>query len=354
MKIRRALMTGVSYMLPFIVFSGMTIALTGMYSQYIQADNATVLALNGFAWTMMNLVPAIFAAYVSYAIADKPGLAPGFIGGYIASMPPVEGTASSGFLGGMIAGLVAGYLVLAIKNFRLPDFIEPIKKTLFIPVIAGLSLYFLMAYPVAMSVGVLNEWIINGLIQLSQMPQYAFLLGAILSAMCAFDMGGPVGKIAITFVFAVWNEPSGIGFIANAAVFPGIMVPALSVGIAALIARSKYTLAEQKMAPASILSGFVGITETAIPYAIQDPFRIIPANMIGAAIGGAIMMGFGVSTSGVSGVFGMPMASNLPIFLLAILLGVAVSVTLQVLLKKPVDINAIPEETYEEFDIEIT
>jgi len=341
-------------MLPFIVFSGMTIALTGMYSQYIQAGNATILALNGFAWTMMNLVPAIFAAYVSYAIADKPGLAPGFIGGYIASMPPVEGTASSGFLGGMIAGLVAGYLVLAIKNFRLPDFIEPIKKTLFIPVIAGLALYFLMAYPVAMSVGVLNEWIINGLIQLSQMPQYAFLLGAILSAMCAFDMGGPIGKIAITFVFAVWNEPSGIGFIANAAVFPGIMVPALSVGIAALIARSKYTLAEQKMAPASILSGFVGITETAIPYAIQDPFRIIPANMIGAAIGGAIMMGFGVSTSGVSGVFGMPMASNLTIFLLAILVGVAVSVTLQVLLKKPVDIHAIPEETYEEFDIEIT
>ncbi|PTQ84028.1 PTS system fructose-specific IIC component [Trichococcus patagoniensis] len=354
MKIRRALMTGVSYMLPFIVFSGMTIALTGMYSQYIQADNATILALNGFAWTMMNLIPAIFAAYVSYAIADKPGLAPGFIGGYIASMPPVEGTASSGFLGGMIAGLVAGYLVLAIKKFRWPDFIEPIKKTLFIPVIAGLALYFLMAYPVAMSVGVLNEWIIKGLIQLSQMPQYAFLLGALLSAMCAFDMGGPIGKIAITFVFAVWNEPSGIGFIANAAVFPGIMVPALSVGIAALIARSKYTLAEQKMAPASILSGFVGITETAIPYAIQDPFRIIPANMIGAAIGGAIMMGFGVSTSGVSGVFGMPMASNLPIFLLAILVGVAVSVTLQVLLKKPVDIHAIPEETYEEFDIDIT
>ncbi|MGP6140445.1 MULTISPECIES: PTS fructose transporter subunit IIC [unclassified Jeotgalibaca] len=354
MKIRRALMTGVSYMLPFIVVSGMTIALTGMYSQYIQADNPTILALNGFAWTLMNLVPAIFSAYVAYAIADKPGIAPGFIGGYIASMPPVEGTASSGFLGGMIAGLVAGYLVLSIKKVKLPDFIEPIKKTLFIPVIAGLALYFLMAYPVALSVGVLNEWIIDGLIRLSQQPEYAFLLGAILSAMCAFDMGGPIGKIAITFVFAVWNEPSGIGFIVNAAVFPGIMVPALSVGIAALIARSKYTLAEQKMAPASILSGIVGITETTIPYAIQDPFRIIPANMIGAAIGGAIMMGFGVSTSGVSGIFGIPMATNIPVFLLAILVGVTISVTLQILLKKPVDVHAVPEETYDDFDIEIT
>ncbi|WP_027109198.1 PTS fructose transporter subunit IIC [Lacticigenium naphthae] len=354
MKIRRALMTGVSYMLPFIVFAGMTIALSGMYVQYISADTAAVTALNGFAWTIMDLIPAIFGAYVAYAIGDKMALAPGFIGGYIASHPVTESAAASGFLGGLVAGLIAGYLVLQLKKVKLPEFLEPIKKTLFIPILTGWALYWVMGYPISLTVGVLNEWIIRALIQLSEMPEYAFLLGAILSAMCAIDMGGPIGKIAITFVFAVWSDPSGIGFVVNAAVFPGIMVPSLSVGIAALLAKHKYTKAEIQMAPGSILSGIVGITEPSLPYAIKDPVRVIGSNVIGAAVGGAIMMGFGVSTSGVSGVFGMPMASNLPIFLLAIGVGVAISVTTQIALKQPVSAEDIDPAMYEDFEIEIT
>lgn len=330
-------MTGVSYMLPLIVFSGMTIALTGMISQSVQSDFPAVATLNGFAWMMMDLIPAIFAAYMAYAIGDKAAIIPGFIGGYIAAHPPVEGTSASGFLGAILAGLTAGYVVLFIRKIKVPLFLDSIKKTLFIPVLTGWLLYVIMAYPIAYFVGALNDFIINNLITLSQAPQYAFLLGAILSAMCAFDMGGPIGKIAITFVFAVWNDPSGLGFVVNAAVFPGIMVPALSVGIASLIARNKYTEDEIKMAPASILSGLVGITESTLPYAFRDPLRIIGANMLGASIGGAIMMGFGVSTAGVSGVFGMPMASNLGIFISAILIGTVISVTTQILIKKPVD-----------------
>lgn len=353
-KFQQALMTGVSYMLPLIVFSGMTIALTGMISQ-TAADFPAVATLNGFAWVMMDLIPAIFAAYMAYAIGDKAAIIPGFIGGYIAGHPPVENTPASGFLGAILAGFIAGYLVLYLRKVKVPLFLDSIKKTLLIPVLTGWLLYLIMAYPIAIFVGTLNDLIISSLLDLSQAPQYAFLLGAILSAMCAFDMGGPIGKIAITFVFAVWNDPSGLGFVVNAAVFPGIMVPALSVGIASLIARNKYTEDEIRMAPASILSGLVGITESTLPYAFRDPFRIIGPNMIGAAVGGAIMMGFGVSTAGVSGVFGMPMASNLGIFISAILVGTVISVALQILVKKPVDPSAaviIADD--DELDFEIT
>lgn len=352
-KLQQALMTGVSYMLPFIVFAGMTIAITQMYSQYVSVDSSVVNTLNGFAWVIMDLIPAIFAAYMAYAIGDKAAIAPGFIGGYIAAHPTVENTSASGFLGAILAGFIAGYVVSYFRKLPFPDFLESIKKTLFIPVIAGLLLYLIMAYPVAMTIGVLNDLIIANLITLSESTRYAFLLGAILSAMCAFDMGGPLNKIAITFVFALWNEPSGIGFRVNAAVFPGIMVPALSVGIASLIAKSKFSKEEIEMAPASILSGLVGITEAALPYAFQEPLRVIGPNMIGAAIGGAIMMAFGVSTTGVSGVFGLPMASNLAIFVLAILVGVVCSVGLQILIRKPKDStdSIAKEEDILDFDI---
>ncbi|WP_042221926.1 PTS fructose transporter subunit IIC [Oceanobacillus manasiensis] len=354
-KLQQALMTGVSYMLPFIVIAGMTIAVTGMWTQYINPDTVAINTLNGFAWTIMDLIPAIFAAYVAYAIGDKAAIAPGFVGGYIASQPLIEGTAASGFLGAMVAGVIAGYLVAYSKKIKVPEFLESIKKTLFIPVITGWIVYVLMTYPVAMTIGELNEFIINNLITLSEAPQYAFLLGAILSAMCAFDMGGPLNKIAITFVFAVWNDPSGIGFVVNAAVFPGIMVPALSVGIAALIAKSKFSDEEIKMAPPSILSGIVGITEATLPYAFQDPIRVIGSNMIGAAVGGAIMMGYGVSTSGVSGIFGLPMASNIFMFILSIVVGVGISVLLQITLKKRKQPTSSSEEKNDDdLDFEIT
>ncbi|OJF90663.1 PTS fructose transporter subunit IIC [Alkalibacterium sp. 20] len=355
-KIQQALMTGVSYMLPFIVIAGMTIAFTGMFTQYIGVESELISTLNGFAWVIMGLIPAIFAGYVAYAIGDKPAIAPGFIGGLIASQPVIEGTAASGFLGAMIGGLIAGYLVKYSKKVKVPSILESIKVTLFIPVLVGWAVYFIMAYPIALTVGELNTFIINNLINLSGLPQYAFLLGAILSAMCAIDMGGPLNKIAITFVFAVWNDPSGIGFVANAAVFPGIMVPALSVGIASLIAKNKYSSNEIKMAPAAILSGLVGITEATIPYAIISPIKVIGANIIGASIGGAIMMAYGVSTAGVSGVFGVPMASNIPIFLLAIIVGVVISTTLHIFLKTPVSETKENAEAAkeDEFDIEIT
>lgn len=236
----------------------------------------------------------------------------------------------------MIAGLIAAYTVLLLKKIKFPPVFSSLKTTLIIPLVSVLIVYFAMAYPIGIVIGVIYSAIIDGLLAMAANPATAFLLGAILSAMCAFDMGGPLGKIAITFVFAVWSDPSGLGFLANAAVFPGIMVPALAVGIASYIAPHKFTEDERKSAPSAIATGLVGITEAALPYAFRDPVRVIGSNVVGAAVGGALMMGLGVSTPGVSGIIGIPPASNPLLFTLCITVGVVISTILLVFVKKPV------------------
>lgn len=349
-KIQRALMTGVSYMLPFIVVAGLTIALTGIMTTYFGLDNEILTKLNGFGWTVMGFIPPIFGAYVAFAIADKAAIAPGFIGGWIAANPILENTNASGFLGALLAGLIAGYLVQWLKKMPIPEMIDSLKPTLIIPLLSSLVIYFLMVYPVGIVVGSLYTTIVNGLLSLSKEPSTAILLGAILSAMCALDMGGPLGKIALTFVFAVWADPSGLGFMANAAVFPGIMVPAISVGLAALIAPKKFTEAERKSAPGAIATGLVGITESTLPYAFRDPIRVIGCNVVGASIGGAMMMGFAISTPGVSGIIGIAPASDPFMFTVCIITGIVISTALMVLVKKEA-VEEVQEDGDVEFDI---
>lgn len=346
-KIQRALMTGVSYMLPFIVVAGLTIALTGIMSTYFGMNNEVITKLNGFGWTVMGFIPPIFGAYVAFAIGDKAAIAPGFIGGWIAANPVLENTSASGFLGALLAGLIAGYLVQWLKKMPIPEMIDSLKSTLIIPLLSALVIYFLMVYPVGMVVGALYTMIVDGLLALSADPSTAIILGALLSAMCALDMGGPLGKIALTFVFAVWADPSGLGFMANAAVFPGIMVPAISVGLAALIAPKKFTESERKNAPGAIATGLVGITESTLPYAFRDPVRVIGCNVVGAALGGAMMMGFQISTPGVSGIIGIAPASNPLMFTLCILAGVVVSTALLVFVKKEAKEEATEDENVE-------
>jgi len=350
--IQKALMTGVSYMLPFIVVAGLTIAITGIIKSYFNIDSDVVTKLNGFAWTIMGFIPPIFGAYVAYSIADKPGIAPGFIGGWIAVNPILKYTKPSGFLGGLVAGLLAGYLVLLIKKVKFPAALDSLKATLVIPFVVSIVVYFAMAYPVGIVIGFAFNVIINALLTMTATTTTAIILGAILSAMIATDMGGPLGKIAITFVFAVWADPNGLGFLVNAAVFPGIMVPAISVGLASYIAPKKFTDSERKNAPSAICTGLVGITEATLPYAFRDPIRVIGCNIVGSAVGGAMMMGLKMSTSGVSGIIGIPPANNPLLFIFCIAVGVAISTTLLVFVKKPVTDNLTSSE--EEVDIDFT
>lgn len=350
-KIQKALMTGVSYMLPFIVIAGLTIALTGICTSYFGVTNDVITTLNGFGWTVMGFIPPILGAYVAFAIADKAALAPGFIGGWIAQNPVLEGTSASGFLGAVLAGLIAGYLVQQLKKLPFPKVIDSLKSMLIIPMVSALVIYFLMAYPIGYVVGGLYTAIVDGLLALSANTGTAIILGAVLSAMCAFDMGGPLGKIAITFVFAVWNDPSGLGFLTNAAVFPGIMVPAISVGLASYIAPKKFTESERKQAPGAIVTGLVGIAEATLPYAFRDPIRVIGCNMIGAAVGGAMIMALRITTPGVSGIIGIPPANNPLLMTLCIAVGIAISVILMVIVKK----EAVEKTTEDEsIDFDIT
>lgn len=337
MNIRKALMTGISYMLPFIVFAGMTIALTGIIREYTGADIAWVNSLNGFAWVVMGFIAPIFAAYVAYAMAGKPAIAPAFIGGWLAVNPIIENAQASGFLGAIIAGLLTGYLVHYLKQIKLPQVVDSLRPTLIIPIVAGWLIFFVMAYPVGLIIGGFYTLIINGLLSMQATTFTAVLLGGMLSAMCAFDMGGPVNKIAIAFVFAVWADPSGFGFVANAAVFPGIMAPGIALALASKIKPKRFTPSEIEQRPTAFVSGLVGITEAALPYAFRDPVRVVTANVIGAFVGGAMMMAFGVSTPGVSGIIGIPAASNIPLFILSILTAILVSTALLVVFKKNVD-----------------
>lgn len=351
-KMQQALMTGVSYMLPFIVVAGMTIAISGICTSYFGLENEFLTYFSTFGNTVMSFVPPIMGAYVAFAIGDKAAILPGFIGGWIANNPVLEGTQSSGFLGAIIAGFIAGYLVEYLKKMPFPSIIGSLKSMMIIPLVSSYVIYLLMVYPIGIVVGSIYTFIVDALLTLSAAPGTAVILGAILSAMCAFDMGGPVGKIAITFVFVVWSDPSGLGFMVNAAVFPGIMVPPLAVGIASYLAPKKFTTAEHQQAPGAIVTGLVGIAEATLPYAFRDPIRVIGCNVIGAAVGGAMMMGFGISTPGVSGIIGIPPASNPLMFTLCIVVGVAISVVLMVLVKKPVTEEEIAEENVE-FDIEL-
>lgn len=348
-KFQKALMTGVSYMLPLIVFSGFTIAVTGILSSYVGVGSEWVAKLSGFAWTIMGFMPAIFAAYCAYSIGDKPAIIPGFIGGFLANNP-IMGSAS-GFLGGLVAGIAAGVIVHYLKKIKLPQAFISLKSVLIIPLVAGWAIYLLMAYPVGIFVGGLYTIIVDALVALAGNATYAFILGALISAMCASDMGGPLGKIAITVIFALWDTP--IGFLVNAAAFPGIMIPAMSVGISALICKKKFTETEIKTAPAAIVTGLIGISEATLPYAFRDPIRTISANVIGGAVGGALMIMFKVTTPGVSGLIALPTVSNIPLFLLAIVIGLVISVAIQCISKKTVDKNAVLTEEAVSFDLEI-
>ena len=352
-KIQKALMTGVSYMLPFIVMAGLTIAITGIITNYFGVKLDAITKLNAFAWTIMGFIPPIFGAYVAYSIADKPGIAPGFIGGWIAANPILTSTKPSGFLGGLIAGLLAGFIILLLKKIPFPNIIDSLKSTIILPLVSGLIIYFAMAYPIGIVVGLLYTIIINGLLSMAANTATAILLGALISAMIAFDMGGPLGKIAITFIFAVWSNPNGLGFLVNAAAFPGCMVPALSVGLAALIAPSKFTESERKSAPSAICTGLVGISEVTLPYAFRDPIRVIGCNIVGASFGGAMMMIFKMSTPGVSGIIGIPPANHPLIFVLIIAVSVAIATTLHVIVKKtaPTTVSTFEEDVNIDFTI---
>ncbi|MCY8498874.1 PTS fructose transporter subunit IIABC [Bacillus atrophaeus] len=290
--IYRHLMNGVSFMVPFIVVGGLLIAvaltLGGEKTPkgLVIPDDSFWKTIEQIGSASFSFMIPILAGYIAYSIADKPGLVPGMIGGYIAATGSFYGSASgAGFLGGIIGGFLAGYAALWIKKLKVPKAIQPIMPIIIIPVFAslivGLAFVFLIGAPVAQIFESLTVWLAG------MKGSSSILLALILGAMISFDMGGPVNKVAFLFGSAMIGEGNYeiMGPIAVA-----ICIPPIGLGIATFFGKRKFQESEREMGKASFTMGLFGITEGAIPFAAQDPLRVIPGIMAGSMIGSVIAM----------------------------------------------------------------
>ena len=336
------LMTGVSYMLPFVVAGGLLIAVSfalGGINVYDDAHKGTL------GWTLFQigakagfaLMVPILAGYIAYSIADRPGITPGMIGGMIAA------TIGSGFLGGIAAGFLAGYIVKFLSdNLPLPRTLAGLKPVLILPLlgttIVGLLMYYVVGEPVAAALAAITSW-------LKEMQgSNAAFLGLLLGAMMAFDMGGPINKAAYAFATGLITSQTDPIYGPMAAVMAAGMTPPLGLALAALLFKNRFSLDEREAAGATAALGISFITEGAIPYAAKDPLRVIPALMIGSAITGAISMWFGCQLKVPhGGVFVLPIPNavvNLDPYMIAILVGTLVTTAALFFLKRPIETKA--------------
>ncbi|MEU6552811.1 fructose-specific PTS transporter subunit EIIC [Streptomyces sp. NPDC046915] len=340
-KLRKWLMSGVSYMVPFVAAGGLLIALGFAIGGYQIKSAPSVM--DHFVWTQSHswaalmfqigavafgfLVP-VLAGYIAYGMADRPGLVPGFVGGMIAS------TINAGFLGGLVAGLLAGGVVMAIQKINIPKVLRGIMPVVVIPLISSAIVGFLMfvvvGKPIASAQKGMTDWL-GGLSGAN-----ALLLGALLGLMMCFDLGGPVNKVAYTFATAgiAVSSPSDSAMKVMAAVMAAGMVPPLAMALATTVRGRLFTQTERENGKAAWVLGASFITEGAIPFAAADPLRVIPSAMVGGAVTGALSMTFGATLRAPhGGIFVVPLIGNAFLYLIAIAVGVCVSTAAVVVLK---------------------
>lgn len=327
------LMTGVSYMLPFVVAGGLLIALGFAIGGIYVFENEGTFGANLFsigANAAFALMVPILAGFISYSIADRPGLAPGMVGGMLA------GSIGAGFLGGIVAGFIAGYTTdFLAKNIKLPRGLEGLMPVLVLPLlgstITGLLMVYVVGTPVAIALDALTTWL-RGMQDSS-----ALILGLILGAMMAFDMGGPINKSAYTFSVGLLDSEI---FLPMAAVMAAGMTPPLGLALASTLFKNRFSVEEQEAGKAAWVMGISFITEGAIPFAAKDPVRVIPSIMVGSAITGALSMVFGAGLRVPhGGIFVLPIpnaVTNLGMYIVAIIVGTIVTAGMLYVLKKPI------------------
>ena len=335
-EIQEALLTGVSYMLPFVIAGGILIAIGFAIGGY---DIPNTVAQGGnFASTVFWLGKAAFGlmvpvlgAYVAYSIADKPGIAVGMVGGWMATDPWGLGQAS-GFLGALIAGIIAGYFVNLLKKIPVPSSLRSLLPTLIIPVIGvlgiGLVMYYVIGTPIASITGGLTDFLNN------MGTGNLVILGIVQGCMLAFDMGGPFNKVAYAFALAAMDTGN---FMPMAANFIGSMAPPLGIAIAILVGKKKFKKDAKAEVPGLLAGAFGMITEFAIPFAAADPLRVIPSLMVGSAVGCALSYVFELTMRAPhGGLFVLFALNNALMFILALLIAGAVTAGMLLLLKKTV------------------
>ncbi|WP_411140194.1 fructose-specific PTS transporter subunit EIIC [Streptomyces sp. x-80] len=338
-RLRKWLMTGVSYMVPFVAAGGLLIALAFAIGGYT-IDKAPSVAEH-FVWTDSTswaallfqvggvafgfLVP-ILAGFIAYGMADRPGLVPGFVGGAIAL------TINAGFLGGLIAGLLAGAVVMAIQRVTIPPVLRGIMPVVVIPLISSAIVGFLMFLVIGKPVAALQKALTDWLSGLS--GANAIILGVILGLMMCFDLGGPLNKVAYAFAVGGLANPNEGSLKVMAAVMAAGMVPPLAMALATTVRGKLFTKTERENGKAAWVLGASFITEGAIPFAAADPLRVIPSAMAGGAVTGALSMAFGCTLRAPhGGIFVVPLIGQPLLYLVAIAAGTCVTAALVILLK---------------------
>lgn len=341
---RRHLMGGVSYMIPFVVAGGILLAVSvAIYGQPGVPPEKTFLndvfniGVAGF-----TLMVPILAAFIAFSIADRGGIAPGAIGGLIAS------NIGAGFLGGIVAGLVAGIVVFYLKKIKVPKVMRSVMPIFVLPIVgtfitAGL-MKWVVGTPIAGFMASMTTWLKD------MGTGNQILLGVIIGLMMAFDMGGPVNKVA--FAFGVGTVSAGIYTVAGPMAV-AICTPPIGMAIATILSPKKYTVEERESGKAALLMGCIGITEGAIPFAAADPIKVIPSLMVGGAVGTAMAMVFGVENHVAwGGLIVLPVVKNIVGFLISIAVGSTITALVVNFLKKPVDQRS--ETGNESEDVEVT
>ncbi|MGG7573290.1 PTS fructose transporter subunit IIABC [Streptomyces sirii] len=338
-RLRKWLMTGVSYMVPFVAAGGLLIALGFAIGGY--AINKAPSVADHFIWTESAswaallfqiggvafgfLVP-VLAGFIAYGMADRPGLVPGFVGGAVAL------TINAGFLGGLIAGLIAGGVVRAIQRVGVPPVLRGIMPVVVIPLVSSAIVGFLMFLVVGKPIAALQKGLTDWLSGLS--GANAIMLGVLLGLMMCFDLGGPLNKVAYAFAVGGLAHPNEGSLKVMAAVMAAGMVPPLAMALATTVRGRLFTKAERENGKAAWVLGASFITEGAIPFAAADPLRVIPSAMAGGAVTGSLSMAFGCTLRAPhGGAFVVPLIGQPLLYLLAIAAGTLVSTALVVVLK---------------------
>ncbi len=341
---RQHLMNGVSYMLPVVVGGGVLMAVAVMMAGKGAVPESGVA---GGLWQIgasaLGLMVPVLSAYIAASIADRPGIAPGLAGGVLAN------SIGAGFLGGIVSGLFAGIICYYLKKIKLPEAIRSLKSIIIIPIVSilltGILMLFVFGGPIAALMKVLTDLLTN------MNDGNKIILGLVVGAMIAFDLGGPVNKVAFSFMVATISM--GIYSYAGPCAI-AIAVPPLGAGIASLVLRNKFTKEEREAGIGAIAMGAVGITEGAISYTSADPLHMIPINMVSTAIASALAYGLGVTCQAAwGGLIVLPVSGNRIGYVISMAAGIGIYVVLCAVFKKTVSERS-DAAAAEEVDVDIS
>jgi fructose-specific PTS system IIC-like component len=340
---RQHLMTGVSYMIPFVVAGGVLLALSVMLSGTPSAPETGFLK---DMWDIgiggMTLFVPILGGFIAFSMVDRPGIAPGMIGAYLANQ------VGAGFLGGIVAGIIAGIVVYYLKKIKVPPVMRSVMPIFIIPLVGTFIVGGLVVWVIGAPIAGIMEGLSNWLSSMSDASKV--ILGIILGAMMAFDMGGPVNKTAYFFaVGMIATHPQIMG-----AVGVAICTPPLGLALATFLAPKKYTVEERESGKAAIIMGLIGITEGAIPFAAADPLRVIPSIMVGGAAGSVTALLLGAANHAPwGGWIVLPVVEGRIAYIVATLVGVVVTALMVNLLKNTIQEKASTEDIDDLDEIEL-